>query len=75
MCANLELNSEEQLTVTSLRLIMKDYLCNPDSEAYDNYSLKKHLKEHFKDPIYFCEGEGLDNIVTMREQTSEIMRS
>ena len=75
MCAYLELNNEEQLTVTSLRLIMKGYLCNPDSEAYDNYSLKKHLKKHFKDSIHFCEGEGLENIVTMREQTSEIMRS
>ena len=75
MCAYLELNSEEQLTVTSLRLIMKGYPCNPDSEAYDNYSLKKHLKEHFRDSIDFCEGESFDNIVMMREQTSEIMRS
>ena len=33
MCAYLELNREEQLTVTtSLSLIMKGYLCNPDSE-------------------------------------------
>jgi len=44
MCAYLELNSEEQLTVTSLSLIMKGYLCNPDSEPYDNYSLKMRLK-------------------------------
>ena len=52
---------------------MKGYFCNPDSGAYDNYSLKKNLKEHFKESIQFCEGEGFDNIVTMREQTSVIM--
>jgi hypothetical protein len=73
LCAYLELNSEEQLTVSSLRLIMEGYLCNPDSEPYDNYSLKKHLKEHFKESIHFCGGEGFDNIVTMREQTSNIL--
>ena len=75
MCAYLELNSEEQLTVTSLSLIMKGYLSNPNSEPYDNYSLKKHLKELLKDSIIFSEGEGLDNIVTMREQTPQILRS
>ena len=73
MCAYLELNSEEKLTVTSLRLIMEGYFCNPDSEVYDNYSLKNNSKEHFKDSIHFCEGEGFDKIVTMREQTSVIM--
>ena len=75
MCAYLELNSEEQLTVTSLSLIMKGYLCNPDLEPYDNYNFKKRLKKRFKDSIHFSEGEGLDDIVTMREQTSQILRS
>ena len=75
MCSYLELNSEEQLTVTSLRHIMKGFLSNPDSEPYDNWSLKKHLKERFKDTIHFSEGGGLDDIVTMREQTSQILRS
>ena len=75
MCSYLELNSEEQLTVTSLKFVMKRFLSNPDSEPYDNQSLKKHPKERFKDSIHFSEGEGLDDIVTMREQTSEILRS
>jgi len=44
MCAYLEQNNDEQLTVTSSSLIMKGYPCNPDSEPYDNYSLKKRLK-------------------------------
>ena len=45
MCAYIELKSEEQLTVTYLSLIMRGYLCNPDSEPYDNYNLKKRLKK------------------------------
>ena len=44
MCSFLELNSEEQLTVISLRLIMRVFLSYPDSEPYDNWNLKKHLK-------------------------------
>ena len=44
MCSYLELNSEEQLTFISLRLIMKGFLSDPDSEPYDNWNLKKHLK-------------------------------
>ena len=43
MCFYVELNSEEQLTVTSSRLIMKGFLSDPDSEPYDNDNLKKHL--------------------------------
>ena len=40
MCSYLELNSEEQLTVASLRLIMKGFLSGPDSsEPYDNDNL------------------------------------
>ena len=74
-CAYLELNSEEQLTVASLSRIMNGYLSNPDSEPYDNYSMKKKLKEHFKDSVHFSEAEGLGDIVTMREQTSQILRS
>ena len=54
---------------------MKGYLSNPDLEPYDNYNLKKRLKKRCKDSIHFSEGEGLDDIVTMREQTSQILRS
>ena len=75
MCAYLELNMDEQFTGASLSSIMKGYLSNPDSEPYDNYSLKKKLKERFKDRIIFSEGEGLDDIVTMREHTAHILRS
>ena len=54
---------------------MKGYLCNPDSEPYDHYSLKKRLKNSLRTQFIFSEGECLDDIVTMREQTSQILRS
>ena len=41
MCSFLELNTEEQLTVISLGMIMKGFLSDPDSEPYDNWNLKK----------------------------------
>ena len=37
--------------------------------------MKMHLKTRFNDTIQFPEREGLDDIVTMREQTSQILRS
>ncbi|KAH3788813.1 hypothetical protein DPMN_166975 [Dreissena polymorpha] len=54
---------------------MRGYLCNPDSEPYDNYILKKHLKTRFNDTLHFAGGEGLDDIVTIRKQTLQILRS
>ena len=53
LCAYQELNSEEQLTVTSWCLIMKCYLCNPDSEPYDNYNLKKRHKNSLGTQLIF----------------------
>ena len=41
----------------------------------DYYCLKKHLKTCFNDTIHFSGGEGLDDIVIIREQTSQILRS
>ena len=75
MCSYLELNDEEQLTVSSLRDTMKGFLFSPDSAPYGNYYLKTLLKNRYGDSIHFAEGEGVDDIVTMREQTSHILRS
>ena len=75
MCAYLELNDEEQLTVSSLRDIMIGFLSSPDSVPYGNQYLKTMLRNHYGDSIHFAEGEGLDDIVTMKEQTSNILRS
>ena len=53
---------------------MKGFLSNPDSEPYDNWSQKKHLKEHFRESIYFSEGEDLRDVITMTEKKSQILR-
>ena len=54
---------------------MKEYLSMADSLPYGNQYLKSQLKERYGNCIYIAEGEGLDDIVTMREKTSHILRS
>jgi hypothetical protein len=75
VCAYLESNDEEQLTVSDLSSKMKDYLENEEAVAFDNYYLKRKLKEHYKDSISFAEKEGQPDIVTMKEKTKQILRS
>ncbi|KAG7156758.1 hypothetical protein Hamer_G006773 [Homarus americanus] len=75
MMKNLENNDEEQLTISHLREKMKEFLTNTDSEPYGNQYLKGQLKEQYGDNVHFAEGEGLYDIVTMREKTSQILRS
>ena len=68
MCAYLEMNDEEQLTVSGLGCKMKEYLSMAESLPYGNQYLKSQLKERYGNCIYIAEGEGLDDIVTMRER-------
>lgn len=75
ICTYLEQNDEEQLTISHLRDKMKEFLMNTDSEPFGNQYLKGKLKEQYGNSIHFAEGEGLHDIVTMREKTSEILRS
>ena len=75
MCAYLAMNDEEQLTVSDLKCKMKEYLYKANSIPYGNQYLKSQLKERYGNCIYIAEGEGLGDIVTMREKTSEILRS
>ena len=75
MCAYLEGNDEEQLTISYLSSKMKEYLSDGDLEPYGKQYLKAQLKELYGDCIYISEREGLDDIVTMREKTSDILRS
>ncbi|KAG7178151.1 hypothetical protein Hamer_G003931 [Homarus americanus] len=70
----LENNDEEQLTISHLREKMKEFLTNTYSEPYGNQYLKGHLKEQYRDNVHFAEGEGLYDIVSMREKTSQILR-
>ena len=75
MCSYLDSNDEEQLTITDLRGKMQEFLTGKDSLPYSNYYLKNKLKEHYGSSIHIAEGEGLHNVVTMREKTSQILRS
>ncbi|KAG1669527.1 Sodium channel protein para [Nymphon striatum] len=75
MCFYLEANDEEQLTISDLGNKMKEFLADKESTPYGNQYLKQKLMEHYGDSIYIAEGEGVHDIVTMREKTSQILRS
>ena len=75
MCFYLGANDEEQLTISDLCKKMKEFLTDeltPDGNQY----LKQKVMEQYGDSTYIAEGEGvLGDIVTMREKTSQILRS
>lgn len=75
MCLFFEQNDEEQFTISALSDIMQKHLSNPDSGSYSNRYLKTKLKERYGDSIIVAEGEGCHDIVTMRERSSDILRS
>jgi hypothetical protein len=75
MCVYLEANDEEQLTISDFSRKMKEYMSKPDSVPYGNQYLKSKLKERYENCIVIAESKGLDDIVTMREKTSHILRS
>ena len=54
---------------------LEGYLDNEESIAFDNYYLKRKLKEHYKNSISSAEKEGQSEIVTMKEKTQQILRS
>lgn len=55
MCKYLEINDEEQLTVSFLQKKMKGFLMHEDSDPYGNQYLKIKLKEKYGDSICFAE--------------------
>ncbi|KAG1706964.1 hypothetical protein GQR58_003591 [Nymphon striatum] len=75
MCFYLEANDEEPLTISDLGNKMKEFLTDKESTPYGNPYLKQKLMEHYGDSIYIAEGEGVHDIVTVREKTSQILRS
>ena len=75
MCAYFEDNDEEQLSPTDLANRMKEYLQDDDYVAYGNRYLRSKLLEHYGNAICIAEGDGLSDIVTFREKTSEILRN
>jgi len=68
MCDYLERNDEDQLTILDLVSKMRGYLFEDSSAPYGNQYLKENVKGHYGDSIYVAEGDGLNNIVTMREK-------
>jgi hypothetical protein len=75
VCEYLKSNDEEQITISELVSKMGEYLLVEDSEPYGSQYLKQKLKERYSDSIYIAEGQGLQDIVTMREKTAKILRT
>ena len=75
MCLYLEANDDEQLTISDLVCKMSEFLNDGDSIPYSRKYLKCKLKEIYGTRLHFAQREGLDDIVTMAEKTSNILRS
>lgn len=75
MCLYLEANDDEQLTISDLVCKMNEFLNDVDSIPYSRKYVKSKLKEIYGTRLHFAEREGLDDIVTMAEKTSNILRS
>jgi hypothetical protein len=68
MCAFLEDNDEEQLTLKDLANKMTECLAESDNATYSNKWLRHKLEEKYGDSLFISESEGLSNIVTFREK-------
>ena len=75
VCAYLEENDEEQLTISDLACKMRHYLLDEDSVPYGNQYLKEKLKTHYGDAMYIAEHEGVQDVVTMRGKPSQILHA
>ena len=75
MCFYLEANDEEQFTISDLGNKMKEFLTDKESTPYGYQHLKQKLMEQYGDSIYLAKDGGVHDIVTMREKTSQILRS
>ena len=73
VCEYIQQNKDDQLTVSSIRHKMRDFL--PDNyEPFSNQILKQKIKDHFEGSITFSETKGLSDIISLSEQTSSILR-
>lgn len=68
MCSYLQVNDEDQLTISDLWGKMKEFLTSKYSLPHGTKYLKRKLQERYGNSIYIEEGEGLHDIVTMREK-------
>ena len=63
------------MTVLYLQNKMQTFLTDIDALPYGKRYIKLKLKEQYGDSVHFVEQGGLHDIVTMRENTSRILRS
>ena len=70
MCAYLEENDNEQLTMSNLLDKMHEYRL--DESPYTRRYLKARLKDHYRENIQFAEKEGAGDVVTMKEKAADI---
>jgi len=75
VCDYFEENDDEQMTISDLVRKMGEYLLDEGSIPYGSQYLKQKLKERYGDSIYIAEGEGLEDVVTMRVKASKILRT
>ena len=75
MCDFIQKSDDEQFTISELSNKMKDFLTCEYSKPYSNNWLKRKLESHFTDKICISKGEGLCDIVTFVENSTDILRS
>jgi hypothetical protein len=71
----LEINDDEQVTISDLIDKMKEFLTNTDIEPYSFPHMKSELKRHFQDRIVITEINGKQNVVTLTTTASKILHN
>ena len=74
MCLFFEENDEEGFTISQLSEKMKGYLQDQTSMSYGNSYLKSQLLKRYGDSVYIANSDGLHDIITFRETTTNILR-
>ena len=74
MCLFFEENDEEGFTISQLSEKMNEYLEDQTSTCYGNSYLKSQLLKRYGDSLYIANSDGLYDIITFRETTSNILR-
>ena len=68
-----EENDEEGFTISQLSEKMKGYLQDQTSISYGNSYLKSQLLKRYGDSVYIANSDGLHDIITFRETTTNIL--
>ena len=74
MCLFFEENDEKGFTISQLSEKMKGYLQDQTSMSYGNSYLKSQLLKRYGDSVYIANSDGLRDIITFCETTTNILR-